>query len=150
MFGSIGPLELMLIFIIVLIVFGADRLPELARGLGKGLREFRKAANEIRDELMLDELDVDLNKPLEAPESKTAYDAYPPPTDEDWDEDLYTEEDEAQAVGGKTATDGEGKKPDAPEQANGKGQTTSRKDSGDSPEQTRSLKKKKRKSAGGT
>ncbi|RMF64410.1 MAG: twin-arginine translocase TatA/TatE family subunit [Calditrichaeota bacterium] len=49
--GSIGPSELILIFLVVLLLFGSKRLPELARGLGKGIREFKKAANEIRDEL---------------------------------------------------------------------------------------------------
>ena len=57
MFGSIGPLELLIIFLIVLLVFGANRLPELARGLGKGMREFRKAAEDIKDELQVPDED---------------------------------------------------------------------------------------------
>jgi sec-independent protein translocase protein TatA len=46
MFG-IGAQELLLILFIVLILFGAKRVPELAKGLGKALREFRKAAKDI-------------------------------------------------------------------------------------------------------
>ena len=46
MFG-IGAQELLLILFIVLILFGAKKVPELARGLGKALREFRNAAKDI-------------------------------------------------------------------------------------------------------
>lgn len=41
---NIGPMELILILVIVLIVFGPGKLPEVARGLGKAVREFRKAS----------------------------------------------------------------------------------------------------------
>ena len=50
MFG-IGTTELIIIMFIILLVFGAKKLPELAQGLGKGIREFKKASNEIQDEL---------------------------------------------------------------------------------------------------
>jgi sec-independent protein translocase protein TatA len=43
--------ELIVIFVVVLLLFGSKRLPELARGLGKGMREFKKAANDIKNEL---------------------------------------------------------------------------------------------------
>ena len=49
--GSIGGQELFLILLIVLIFFGAKKLPELARGLGRGIREFRKAAKDVQDEV---------------------------------------------------------------------------------------------------
>ncbi len=49
--GDIGGGELMLILVIILIFFGANRIPELARGLGKGIREFKDATSEIRSEL---------------------------------------------------------------------------------------------------
>jgi len=45
----LGYRELLVIFLIVLLVFGGRKIPEIARGLGKGLREFRKARDEIRD-----------------------------------------------------------------------------------------------------
>ena len=49
MFG-IGTTELIIIMFIILLIFGAKKLPELAQGLGKGIREFKKASNEIQDE----------------------------------------------------------------------------------------------------
>lgn len=49
--GSLGPSELIIILAIVLLLFGSKKLPELARGLGKGMREFQKAKNEIEDEI---------------------------------------------------------------------------------------------------
>jgi len=43
MLGNIGPLEIAIVLIIALIVFGPKRLPELGRSLGKGIREFRSS-----------------------------------------------------------------------------------------------------------
>jgi TatA/E family protein of Tat protein translocase len=48
MFGSIGGPELILIFVVALLIFGPRKLPELGRMLGKGLGEFRRAANDLR------------------------------------------------------------------------------------------------------
>ncbi len=50
MFGLGWP-ELLLIFVAVLLLFGAKRLPEIAQGMGKGIREFRKAMKETTDDL---------------------------------------------------------------------------------------------------
>jgi sec-independent protein translocase protein TatA len=56
--GSIGTQEIIVIFIIALIVFGPRKLPELGKTIGKGLAEFKKASNELRqtweDEVKLD------------------------------------------------------------------------------------------------
>ncbi|MBN4076217.1 twin-arginine translocase TatA/TatE family subunit [Gemmatimonas aurantiaca] len=49
--GGIGPMEIVLIVLVILIFFGAKRLPELARGLGKGIREFRGAISDTTDKL---------------------------------------------------------------------------------------------------
>ncbi len=49
--GQIGPWEILLILLIVLLLFGAKRIPEIARGLGKGIREFKKAARDIENEV---------------------------------------------------------------------------------------------------
>lgn len=48
---GIGYQELILILIVFLLLFGAKRLPELARGLGKSIREFKKATSEIEDNI---------------------------------------------------------------------------------------------------
>lgn len=43
--------EIVIVFVVVLILFGAKKVPEVARGLGKGMREFRKATDEIKKEI---------------------------------------------------------------------------------------------------
>ena len=48
---SLGPWEIALIILVIIILFGGKKLPELARGLGLGLREFKKAKQEIKDEV---------------------------------------------------------------------------------------------------
>lgn len=48
---GIGGPELMLIMFIILLLFGANRLPELAKGLGKSVREFKKAASGVEEEV---------------------------------------------------------------------------------------------------
>ena len=59
----IGIQELLIILFIVLLLFGAKKVPELAKGLGNALREFRKATKELDSE----ELDPRNNKPEEPP-----------------------------------------------------------------------------------
>ncbi|UMZ73154.1 twin-arginine translocase TatA/TatE family subunit [Natranaerofaba carboxydovora] len=49
MFGRFGPWELILVLIIALVIFGPKKLPELGRGLGKGLKEFKGATKELKD-----------------------------------------------------------------------------------------------------
>ena len=51
MFGNLGTPEILVIGLIILILFGAKRIPEFMAGLGKGVREFKKAARDIQDEL---------------------------------------------------------------------------------------------------
>jgi sec-independent protein translocase protein TatA len=48
--GSIGITELLLILVIVLLIFGGRKIPELARGLGEGIRNFRQAVREDPEE----------------------------------------------------------------------------------------------------
>lgn len=55
--GNLGPTELILILLIIFVFFGAKKIPELAQGLGKGIREFKKASRE------LDETSTELKKP---------------------------------------------------------------------------------------
>ena len=53
--GSVGPTELIIVLTIILLLFGAKRIPELARGLGSGIREFRKGTRGEVDEGKKDE-----------------------------------------------------------------------------------------------
>ncbi len=46
-----GPTELLLIFLAVLLLFGAKRIPEIAQGLGRGIRDFKKSLKDTQDEL---------------------------------------------------------------------------------------------------
>jgi sec-independent protein translocase protein TatA len=50
MLGNIGPLEIIVVLIIALIVFGPKRLPELGRSLGRGIREFRGSVSGDHDD----------------------------------------------------------------------------------------------------
>ncbi len=52
MFGrGIGPWELVLILLIALLIFGPSKLPEMAKALGRSMREFKRATKEITDEV---------------------------------------------------------------------------------------------------
>lgn len=55
MFGSLGMQEILLILFILLLLFGAKRLPELGQSLGKGIREFKRGVTEIKDEVRLED-----------------------------------------------------------------------------------------------
>ena len=56
---NLGAPEIILIVAVILIFFGAKKIPELAQGLGKGLREFRKAARDIQDDIEKDVKQID-------------------------------------------------------------------------------------------
>lgn len=43
--------EIVIVFVVVLILFGSKNIPEIAKGLGKGMREFRKATEDIKNEI---------------------------------------------------------------------------------------------------
>ncbi|TLY28328.1 MAG: twin-arginine translocase TatA/TatE family subunit [Ignavibacteria bacterium] len=51
MFGNLGTPEILVIGLVILVLFGAKRIPEFMQGLGKGVREFRKAAKDIQEEI---------------------------------------------------------------------------------------------------
>ena len=50
-FGMPGGWELVIIVLVIILLFGAKKIPELAKGLGKGIREFKDATKEIKDEI---------------------------------------------------------------------------------------------------
>ncbi|HET7478881.1 MAG TPA: twin-arginine translocase TatA/TatE family subunit [Rubrobacteraceae bacterium] len=67
MFGSLGPTELIIALVIILLLFGAKKVPELARGLGSGVKEFRAGTREgeVKDK------EKEKDEELAAAESKT-------------------------------------------------------------------------------
>lgn len=78
---NIGPAEMIVILLIALIVFGPKRLPEIGRTVGKSLREFRRASQDLRDEFessLQDEADTPAAEPAKGagganlPETETA------------------------------------------------------------------------------
>mgnify|MGYP006427193789 CR=1 FL=1 len=81
--GSFGPLEIILIFLVVLLIFGAKRIPEIARGLGKGIREFKDATSEISRELDTESQRQQVEQPRApqhgAPQARQSQQAPPEP-----------------------------------------------------------------------
>lgn len=68
--GGFGMGEMVLIFLVVLLLFGAKRLPEIGSALGKGIREFKSSVREIEHE-------------LKAPNDKPHHRTTPPPGEDD-------------------------------------------------------------------
>jgi len=64
--GSLGPFELVLIFLAILLIFGAKRIPEIARGLGKGIKEFKSATRDISNEFNVDDSPNRIQPPHQA------------------------------------------------------------------------------------
>lgn len=69
---SLGAPEIIVIFVVILVLFGAKKLPEFAKGLGKSMGEFKKARQEFEDEIHRAEHDVSA-KP--APKEKKSEEA---------------------------------------------------------------------------
>lgn len=51
LFGNLGMPEIIIIFFVVLLLFGGKKIPELMHGLGKGVSSFKKGMNDIQDEI---------------------------------------------------------------------------------------------------
>ncbi len=76
--GTIGYGELLLIFLIVLLLFGGRKIPEIAKGLGKGMREFKKARDDIHDAI---EREIDDIERPPAPQTTPPKQAEQPPAE---------------------------------------------------------------------
>jgi sec-independent protein translocase protein TatA len=82
--GWFGGWEIVLILAVVLILFGAKKLPELAKGLGTGIKEFKKATREVTDEVQkaADDTSAPPTKPAvkdASPPAQTVSQSSPPP-----------------------------------------------------------------------
>jgi sec-independent protein translocase protein TatA len=67
--GNFGPAEMLVIAVFALLVFGPRRLPEIARSVGKAVREFKKATSEFTQELSIDLDETAKGPPKKGPES---------------------------------------------------------------------------------
>ena len=63
LFGNLGTTEIILIVFVVLLLFGGKKIPELMRGMGKGVRSFKQGMNDMTDEI---KKDIDDTKPAES------------------------------------------------------------------------------------
>jgi sec-independent protein translocase protein TatA len=72
MLGNIGPLEIIVVLIIALIVFGPKRLPELGSSLGKGIREFRSTVTGDKDDDDEEVKAIGSTKPVATPVEQPA------------------------------------------------------------------------------
>lgn len=61
--GRIGLWEILLVLVVALIIFGPNKLPEMGRSIGNGLKEFRKATRDLKDSISLDNLDDNESNP---------------------------------------------------------------------------------------
>lgn len=70
---GIGPMEVFIVLVGALIIFGPKKLPEMGRSLGKAIREFKNVGNDIQDEItkVTDDIDIDIDpdKTIKPPKS---------------------------------------------------------------------------------
>lgn len=64
--GVIGPWQWVIIALVIILLFGGKKIPELMRGLGKGMKEFKKGMNDVENDIK--EIDADLNSTAKNPE----------------------------------------------------------------------------------
>ena len=97
MFGSLGTMELVVILVIALIVFGPRKLPELGRSLGKSLGEFKRASNDLRNTLE-EEIHVEQRTrpapapPAPAPRASASTPGVPEDDPNSFEEEIHVEQ----------------------------------------------------------
>ena len=77
MLGNIGPMELFIILVIVLVIFGAKRVPEIGASFGKGIREFKRSLSDVDRSIKEPERDARADQlsagdPVKQEEDKTS------------------------------------------------------------------------------
>jgi sec-independent protein translocase protein TatA len=78
---GLGGMEVVLILAVVLILFGAKKIPELAKGLGSGIKEFKKATKEVTDEIQNADTASTSTTPVQKlPPANTAAQSHTPET----------------------------------------------------------------------
>lgn len=72
LFGPIGTWEILLILLVLLLLFGAKKLPELAKGMGRSIKEFKKATQEVEDDIRtsMEDKPADQKSDTSAPKKK--------------------------------------------------------------------------------
>jgi len=71
--GNLGFTEIMLILLVVLLLFGAKRLPEVGASIGKGIREFKRSLTDTQDAIMSEDQNRNLPpRPTDAPPQSTS------------------------------------------------------------------------------
>jgi sec-independent protein translocase protein TatA len=78
---NLGPLEMIFVMVVLLLLFGAKRLPELGSGLGKGIREFKKSMTDIREEVQRAEPQDQIQAPAPRPQVVAAPEQVPTETE---------------------------------------------------------------------
>jgi sec-independent protein translocase protein TatA len=71
-FGTIGMTEIIIIALVVLLFFGGRKIPELMRGIGKGVKSFKDGVKGVQDDLDLDNEVKEINRGLDSDSSKSA------------------------------------------------------------------------------
>ena len=66
MLGNLGPMELFIILVIVLVLFGARRVPEIGASIGKGIREFKRSVSDVERQIKEPEREERLERDLRA------------------------------------------------------------------------------------
>jgi len=77
MLGNIGPMELFIVLVIVLVIFGAKRVPEIGASFGKGIREFKRSLSDVDRSIKEPERDaraeqLNAGDPVKREEDKTS------------------------------------------------------------------------------
>ena len=72
--GVVGPWQVVIIALVILLLFGGKKIPELMKGLGKGMKSFKEGMNEV--EKQIEDVDRDLNAPAKSPDKIEKKDEY--------------------------------------------------------------------------